>query len=430
MGARICRQDAESAGQFAGRRPTGQLMTVLGNERVDAPCECAHRECAQQATEQRRPASPVGQRPGKSFRAIGHVSTVADVRNLGLRTHRIDTKAGQVDALQRPNFDTFEVWSQSLCGARTKPAVRVVEQHHTSTVRQASRPTPTRRLAAEQYLHMVSQDQREVVMLGAHPVRRIGLGCMRLASAGAMGGAPRPATEAIATLRRAIELSVNHLDTAQIYFHEGGAVANQLIREGLAPYPEDLVIATKIGAVRDRATGEWLDWANPSTIRQLLEADLAELGVDRLPVAYYRHHGRGPIGPNLEALAALRDEGLIESVGISAITQEEYRQARTITDIVAVQNRHEPGAQDFISECARDGVAYVPFFSIVGADQSALAQLERKYDATPAQLGIAATLALSPNVLAIPGTGNPQHLEENLAAGALSLDPDDLARLT
>lgn len=266
-------------------------------------------------------------------------------------------------------------------------------------------------------------------MLGLHPVRRVGLGCMRLASAGAMGGAPRPASEAIATLRRAIELGINHLDTAQIYFDHRGTVANQLIREALAPYPQDLVIATKIGAVRDRTTGEWLDWADPSTIRPLLEADLAELGVDRLPVAYYRHHGRGPIGPNLEALASLRDEGLIESVGISAITQADYRQARTITDIVAVQNRHEPGAQGFIAECERDGVAYVPFFSIVDADKSATARLEEKYNATPAQLRIAATLALGTNALAIPGTGNPQHLEENVSASELKLDEADFASL-
>lgn len=267
-------------------------------------------------------------------------------------------------------------------------------------------------------------------MLGVHSVRRIGLGCMRLSSSGAMGGAPRPASEAIATLRRAIELGVNHLDTAQIYFHERGTVANQLIREALAPYPEDLVIATKIGAVRDRATGEWLDWADPSTFRSLLEADLAELGVDRLPLAYYRHHGRGPIGPNLEALVALKDEGLVESVGISAITRDEYREARTITDVVAVQNRHVPDSQCFIAECARDGVAYVPFFSIVGADRSAITQLERKYDATSAQLGIAATLALGTNVLAIPGTGSPQHLEENVAAGEIQLDEAGLASLT
>lgn len=276
----------------------------------------------------------------------------------------------------------------------------------------------------------MSPDHGGVFQLGTHPVRRLGLGCMRLASAGAMGGAPRPAADAVATLHRAIELGINHLDTAQIYFSERGTVANQLIREALAPYPQGLVIATKIGAVRDRRTGEWLDWASPATIRPLLEADLAELGVDTLPLAYYRHHGRGPIQPNLEALAALRDEGLVDAIGISAITRAEYHQARSITEIVAVQNRHEPGADEFIAECGRDGVAYVPFFTIVGADRAALAPLESKYDATRAQLGIAATLALGANVLAIPGTGDVQHLEANVAAAGITLDAQDLSRLT
>lgn len=278
--------------------------------------------------------------------------------------------------------------------------------------------------------------------LGDLSVHRLGFGAMRLTGTGGMGrGEPRPPQQGRAVLRRAVELGVNHIDTAGFYFSDSG-VSNHIIRDALAPYPDDLVIVTKVGPDRDRATGEFGDWARPDQLRAHVEQNLTDLGLERLSVVNYRSNGRDDVPAAVAALAALRDQGLLQHVGLSNVNAETLAAARSVTDVVCVQNRHAPGYERFDSDqvlaaCREHGIAFVPFFTIAGQSREDPA-LER-YDAvgaiadahgvTTAQVRVAWNLALGPHVLAIPGTGDLRHLEQNVAAAALRLTEDDLARL-
>ena len=260
--------------------------------------------------------------------------------------------------------------------------------------------------------------------LGDLTVNRLGFGAMRVTG-------PGPRERAVAVLRRAVELGVNHVDTAAFYFSASRS-ANQLINEALRPYPGDLVIVTKVGPGRD-PSGEWLPLARPEKLRGQVEENLRQLGRDQLDVVNLRQHGLADITAHFGALADLRAEGLIRHLGISNVRPEHLEQALAVAPVVCVQNRY---GIDFgrvndavVAACAQRGIAFVPFFSIAGAGRDSGAGTEEnarveavaaQHGVTPAQVRIAWTLAQGPHVLAIPGTGDPAHLEQNVAAAALA----------
>jgi pyridoxine 4-dehydrogenase len=276
--------------------------------------------------------------------------------------------------------------------------------------------------------------------LGDLPVNRIGFGAMRLMT-NADGG-PSDRDRAISVLRKAVELGVNHIDTAAFYFSPLRS-ANELINTALAPYPDDLVITTKVGPGRD-PWGNWLPPATPEQLRGQVEENLRQLGRDHLDVVNLRvgtglERGTGSLADRFGALAELRDAGLIRQLGISNVAAEHLTEAQAIAPVVCVQNRYGLTVQreddELIRRCAADGVAFVPFFAIASGThaaehaEAAVASVARAREVTPAQVRLAWTLTRGPNVLAIPGTGDPAHLVENIAAGQLELTEDDLATL-
>ncbi|GAA2120079.1 oxidoreductase [Actinomadura alba] len=267
-------------------------------------------------------------------------------------------------------------------------------------------------------------------------VSRMGFGAMRLPARGWNGPAGDRDT-ALSVLRRAVELGVDHIDTASFYFY-GDLSANELIRSALSPYPADLVIATKVGP--QRAPDGRMSEAGPSELRAAVERNLVELGRDRLDLVYLRVGGiEGPtaerIGERFEALAALRDEGLVRHLGVSNVTAAQLDEAQAIAPVAAVQNRFHVMLQEdreLLEICARQDIAYVPFFPLGGVglpDDDRIRRVADRHRATVAQTILAWLLALSPAMLAIPGTSAPAHLEENVAAAALRLDPRDLTEL-
>jgi aryl-alcohol dehydrogenase-like predicted oxidoreductase len=280
--------------------------------------------------------------------------------------------------------------------------------------------------------------------LGDLRVRRIGFGTMRLPQHGAAfapGSPPRDRDQAIRVLRRAVELGVNHLDTAAFYFSALRS-ANELINRALAPYPDDLVIATKVGPGRGPG-GDWLPHARPEQLRGQVEENLRQLGRDQLDVVNLRVLGTDSIAERFGVLAELRAAGLIRQLGVSNVTADQLAEARAIAPVVCVQNLYGIGEatadrQALLRECGEQGIAYVPFYSIAGSGREGgsggteapeVLAVAREHGATPAQVRIAWTLHQGPHVLAIPGTGDLAHLAENVAAGALRLTPPQLARL-
>ncbi len=269
-------------------------------------------------------------------------------------------------------------------------------------------------------------------------VNRMGFGAMRLPM-GVFGGPPRDPDEGIAVLRRAVEIGVNHIDTAGFY-ELGGVNASDLVRRALAPYADGLVIATKVGPLRDSA-GRLTGQARPDELRGLVEGDLRLLRVDRLDLVYLRVGGMAEPGgesvaERFAALAALREEGLIRHLGVSNMDTAQFAEARSIAPVVAAQNHfhvHHAGDADLLRECAGLGVAYAPFFPLGGGgspvDTACLEKVAARHGATGAQVALAWLLATSPVMLAIPGTGSLAHLEENVAAAALSLTEENLAEL-
>lgn len=278
--------------------------------------------------------------------------------------------------------------------------------------------------------------------LGDRTVNRLGFGAMRLTGTGGMGrGEDRDPEQSAAVVRRAVDLGVNHVDTAGFYF-SSTARANEVIRAALAPYPDDLTVVTKVGPGRDLVTGEWGDWVPPDGLRAHVEHNLESLGLERLPVVSYRSNGRDDVPAAVAALAALRDEGLLEHIGLSNVGPDALDRARQVSDVVCVQNRHAPGyersdADDLLGYCGEHGIAFVPFFTIAGEAREGTAEepydvvrsVADAHDATPAQVRIAWNLALGPHALAIPGTGDLDHLEQNVAAAAIRLTDEDLGRL-
>jgi aryl-alcohol dehydrogenase-like predicted oxidoreductase len=280
--------------------------------------------------------------------------------------------------------------------------------------------------------------------LGDLTVNRVGFGAIRLTGTAPFDrGVPRDRERSIGLLRRAVELGVNHIDTAAFYFSATRS-ANELINRALAPYPEDLVITTKVWPGRDPSGAWW--WATPAQLRGQVEENLRQLGRDHLDVVNLRvppSRRTGSIGEHFGALAELRDAGLIRHLGISNVTSEQLAEALTIAPVVCVQNPYGIGAlsedRALMRLCGELGLAFVPFFAIAGSgreagpaarDSEAVCAVARAHGVSVAQVRLAWTLQQGPHVLAIPGTGDPDHLAQNMAAGTLRLSAEEMARLT
>jgi len=268
------------------------------------------------------------------------------------------------------------------------------------------------------------------VLLAQHPVRRMGFGAMQLPGPGVFGP-PKDRAVALAVIRRAADAGVNHIDTAQFY---GPDVANELLHEALHPYPDDLVLVSKVGAARNDK-GEWIGAQRPEDLRAGVEANLRSLELDQIPVVNLRRHPESdvPFADQLAEMIALRDEGLIAGIGLSNATLEHYNEARARTEVACVQNAYnlaDRSDQAVFDACQADRVPYVPFFPLGSAfhpqnpvlGAPAVKEAASRLGATPAQVALAWLLHLAPNVLLIPGTSSLEHLDENLAAGELVLD--------
>jgi aryl-alcohol dehydrogenase-like predicted oxidoreductase len=261
-------------------------------------------------------------------------------------------------------------------------------------------------------------------------VHRLGFGAMRLTGPG-IWGPPKDRKGAIAVLRRAVELDVNFIDTADSY---GPHANEELIAEALYPYPAGLVIATKGGWNRP-GPNQWTHDATPSHLRDAVEGSLKRLRVDRIDV--YQLHIPDPVvsfEASMETLAQLRNEGKIRLIGLSNVTQEHIERARKIVPIVSVQNRYSFADREWdyvVDYCERNGIAFIPWFPL-GAGKVAgdvLERIARAHQATPMQVAVAWLLRRSPNMLPIPGTSSIEHLEQNVAAGALRLTDEEYQKL-
>jgi aryl-alcohol dehydrogenase-like predicted oxidoreductase len=268
-------------------------------------------------------------------------------------------------------------------------------------------------------------------------VQRMGYGAMQLAGPGVFGP-PRDPDAAVAVLREAIVAGVNHIDTSDFY---GPHVTNQIIKKALHPYPNGLVIVTKVGARR----GDDKSWIHDVTRKALVDSvhdNLRNLGLDALDVVNLRAWGDNgqapgeePLAEPISVLAKLKQQGLIRHLGLSNATPKQLKEAQAITDIVCIQNFYNIAHRDddaFVDDLARLGVAYVPFFPLGGFNPLQSATLDgvaKSLGATPMQVALAWLLQRSPNILLIPGTSSVQHLRENLKAAALALPPQALAQL-
>ncbi len=283
---------------------------------------------------------------------------------------------------------------------------------------------------------MTSLSKAGTFQLGDRRVSRMGYGAMQLAGPHVFGP-PKDRGVAINVLREAIASGVNHIDTSDFY---GPHVTNQIIREALQPYADDLVIVTKVGAVRG-SDGSWLPALDPEALTQAVHDNLRNLGLDVLDVVNLRVMGdihapsEGSIEKEFTVLAELQQRGLIRHLGLSNATSAQVAAARKIAPVVCVQNQYNlvQRADDaLVNELAAKGIAYVPFFPLGGfspIQSSALSQLAARLGATPMQVALAWLLHRSPNILLIPGTGSPAHLRENLKAAELSLSGSVFAEL-
>jgi pyridoxine 4-dehydrogenase len=271
--------------------------------------------------------------------------------------------------------------------------------------------------------------------VGDLDLARVGYGAMQLAGPGVFGP-PKDRDAAIAVLRAAVELGINHVDTSDYY---GPYVTNEIIREALAPYPDDLHIVTKVGARRD-AQGGWPTARTPAELRQQVHDNLGRLGLDVLDVVNLRV-GRpegpepGSLAPEFEALAELRQQGLIRHLGISTVTAEQLAEAQSIAPVVCVQNLYNIAHREddaLVDLTAAQGIAFVPYFPLGGFSPLQADELHKVADrlgATPLAVALAWLLHRAPNILLIPGTSSVAHLRANVAGAALDLPADALAEL-
>jgi aryl-alcohol dehydrogenase-like predicted oxidoreductase len=274
-----------------------------------------------------------------------------------------------------------------------------------------------------------------VFSLGNRTVNRIGYGAMQLTGPDVFGP-PKDRNAAIAVLREAVARGVNHIDTSDYY---GPHITNQLIREALHPYPDDLVIVTKVGAVRG-ADASWIPARTPADLTRAVHDNLRNLKVDALDVVNLRVGGisepiEGSIEEEFATLADLQQHGLIQQLGLSNVTSAQVKQANSIAKVVCVQNHYNLVHRDddaLIDELADSGIAYVPFFPLGGftpLQSSTLSEVATRLGATPMQVALAWLLHRAPNILLIPGTSSIAHLHENLAAAELALTDGTLTKL-
>jgi pyridoxine 4-dehydrogenase len=270
--------------------------------------------------------------------------------------------------------------------------------------------------------------------LGRFSVARIGFGAMQLPGPGVFGP-PRDRGQALAVLRRAVELGVDHIDTSQYY---GPAVANELIREALYPYPDNLALVSKVGARRDESGG-WLPYNEPDQLRRAIEDNLRTLGVEQLAAVNLRLMDDatpdGRFDDQLTAMIQAREDGLIGGVGLSNITVEQLLRALERAPVVCVQNPlnlADRASMPLLEECTSRGIAFVPFFPLGSGfvrpnpvlDNEQVRHIADRLGITAAQVALAWTFRLAPNVLLIPGTSSVRHLEENLAVADIELDEE------
>jgi pyridoxine 4-dehydrogenase len=266
-------------------------------------------------------------------------------------------------------------------------------------------------------------------------VTRIGYGAMQLAGPGVFGP-PRDRDAAVAVLREALELGITHIDTSDYY---GPFVTNEIIKEALHPYPDELHIVTKVGALRD-AEGGWPHARSPEQLRQAVHDNLSRLGLGVLDVVNLRVGGfdrpePGPIAEPFTALAQMREEGLIRHLGVSTVSGEQVAEAQSIAPIVCVQNLYNIANRaddELIDSLAAQGIAYVPYFPLGGftpLQSGILDAVAARLQVTQMAVALAWLLQRSPNILLIPGTSSVAHLRENVAATELTLSEDDLAEL-
>lgn len=285
---------------------------------------------------------------------------------------------------------------------------------------------------------MTMLDKAGTFTLGDRTVRRMGYGAMQLAGPGVFGP-PRDREAAAAVLRAAVEAGVNHIDTSDFY---GAHVTNQIIREALHPYGDDLVIVTKIGARRD-GTGAWLPAMSATELTSAVQDNLRNLGLDAIDVVNLRimgsgdGHGpsEGSIAEPLSTLIDLKDQGLVRHIGLSTVTPTQIAEARAMTEIVCVQNLYNLAHREddaMVADLAEAGIAYVPYFPLGGftpLQSDALSEVALELGATPMQVALAWLLQRSSNLLLIPGTSSVAHLTENLKAAELVLPEAAVAQL-
>jgi pyridoxine 4-dehydrogenase len=291
-------------------------------------------------------------------------------------------------------------------------------------------------LVTEKEIVMSNTDQSRTFTIGGRTVNRVGYGAMQLAGPGVFGP-PKDPKAARAVLRAAVASGVNHIDTSDFY---GPHVTNLLIREALHPYPEDLVIVTKVGARRGE-DASWIPAFSKDELTSAVHDNLRNLGVDALDVvnlrAMFDAHGpaEGSIEAPLTVLADLQRQGLVRHIGLSNVTPTQVRDGQRVCDIVCVQNHYNVvhlSDDPLIDDLARARIAYVPFFPLGGfapLQSDTLSALARRLAATPMQVALAWLLRRAPNILLIPGTSSVAHLKENLAAAELHLPDDALTAL-
>ncbi len=261
-------------------------------------------------------------------------------------------------------------------------------------------------------------------------VNRMGFGAMRITGPGIWGDPP-DRDQALATLRRIVELGVNFIDTADSY---GPEVSEPLIAEALYPYPDDLVIATKGGLIRP-GPNRWDADGRPEHLRQVCEGSLRRLRLEQIPLyQFHRPDPKVPLAESVGALAELKDEGKIRHVGLSNVTEDQFREAERIVPIVSIQNRFNVSdrqSESMIDLCEQEGMVFLPWAPIQQSDRRvAVAVAARRLGATEHQIVLAWLLALSPAILPIPGTGSPEHAEENVAATAIELTRDEMEAIS
>jgi pyridoxine 4-dehydrogenase len=261
-------------------------------------------------------------------------------------------------------------------------------------------------------------------------VNRLGFGAMRITGDG-VWGAPADRDRAKAALRRAVQLDVTFIDTADSY---GPEVSEELIAEALYPYPDDLVIATKGGLTRP-GPGRWEPDGRPKHLREACEGSLTRLRLERIDLyQFHRPDPRVPIAESIGTLSELKDEGKIRHIGVSNFSEEQLREAERITPVVSVQNRYnvtDRSSEQMVDLCEQEALVFLPWAPLAGTDDIIPIQTAaRRHDVSPRQVAIAWLLTRSPQILPIPGSGSPEHVEQNILAASIDLEPHEITAIT